>query len=173
MGGAYRLPGLAVLAVSAALGVSACGGDNDPAGEPPTTTPPTPVQSRPKSPEEKSFPASFSQKVDPICVKAQEAVDKVAGTRARSQVAVKKLAGIYGDTAADLEALKPPEQNAAAYKQFTDAFRSGEDLFTRLDEEVGRVDSSPFQRVTSTLDQVNTEIKGVAQQYGFDGCASD
>ena len=173
MGGAYRLPGVAVLAVSAALGVGACGGDNDPAGEPPTTTPPEPVETRPKSPEEKSFPASFTKKVDPICLKTQEEVDKVAGTRARSEAAVKKLAGIYGDAATDLEGLKPPEQNAAAYKQFTDAFRSGEDLFTRLEEEVGRGDSSAFQRVPSTLDQVNTQIKDTAQQYGFDGCASD
>jgi hypothetical protein len=162
-----------VLAVSAALGVGACGGDNDPAGEPPTTTPPEPVDTRPKSPEEKSFPASFAKKVDPICLKAQEEIDKVAGTRARNQAAVKKLAATYGDAADDLEALKPPEQNAAAYKQFTDAFRSGEDLFTRLNEEVGRGDSSVFQRVPSTLDQVNTEIKDTAQQYGFSGCGGD
>jgi hypothetical protein len=153
--------------------VAACGGDNDPAGEPPTTSPPEPVETRPKSPEEKSFPAAFAKKVDPICVKAQGAVDKVAGTRARSEAAVAKLSGIYGDAATDLEALKPPEQNAAAYKQFTDAFRSGEDLFKRLGAEVGRGDSSAFQRVPSTLDQVNTEIKDVAQQYGFDGCGSD
>ena len=171
--GACRLSAAAVLVVSAALGMSACGGDNDPAGEPPTTTPPQPVETRPKSPEEKSFPAAFAKKVDPICVKAQEQVDKVAGTRARSEAAVKKLAGIYASAAADLEGLKPPEQNAAAYKQFTEAFRSGEDLFTRLNEEVGRGDSSAFARVPSTLDQVNTEIKDVAQQYGFDGCASD
>jgi hypothetical protein len=153
--------------------VGACGGDNDPAGEPPTTSPPEPVQTRPKSPEEKDFPAAFTQKVDPICVKAQQEIDKVAGTRARSEAAVQKLSGLYGAAAADLEALKPPEQNAAAYKQFTDAFRSGEDLFKRLGAEVGRGDSSAFQRVPSTLDQVNTEIKDVAQQYGFDGCGSD
>ena len=173
MRGACRLPAIAVLAVSAALGVSACGGDNDPAGEPPTTTPPEAVDTRPKSPEEKEFPASFTQKVDPICVKAQEQVDKVAGTRARSEAAVQKLAVIYGNAAGDLEGLKPPEQNAAAYKQFTDAFRSGEDLFNRLGAEVKRGDSSAFQRVPSTLDQVNTEIKDVAQQYGFDGCGAD
>jgi hypothetical protein len=171
--GAYRLPGVALVAVAAALGLSACGGDNDPAGEPPTTSPPEPVESRPKSPEEKNFPASFSQKVDPICVKAQAEIDKVAGTRARSEAAVQKLAGIYGDAAGDLEAVKPPEKNAAAYEQFTHAFRSGEDLFKRLGAEVERGDSSAFQRVPSVLDQVNTEIKDVAQQYGFDGCGSD
>lgn len=173
MRGACRLSAIAVLAVSAGLGVGACGGDNDPAGEPPTTSPPTPIESRPKSPAEKDFPAAFTKKVDPICVKAQQQVDKVAGTRARSEAAVKKLAGIYAATAGDLEGLKPPEKNAAAYKQFTDAFRSGQDLFTRLNEEVGRGDSSAFARVPSTLDQVNTEIKDVAQQYGFDGCAAD
>jgi hypothetical protein len=171
--GASRLPGLVVLAVFAALGLSACGGDNDPAGEPPTTTPPSPVETRPKSPEEKSFPASFAKKVDPICTKAQAAVDKVAATRARNEAAVQKLSSLYGDAATDLEALKPPEQNAAAYEQFTQAFRSGEDLFKRLGAEVERGDSSAYQRVPSTLDQVNTEIKDTAQQYGFDGCASD
>jgi len=38
---------------------------------------------------------------------------------------------------------------------------------------VGRGDSSAFQRVPSTLDEVNSEIKDLAQQYGFSGCASD
>jgi len=161
-----------VLAVCAAL-LAACGGDNDPAGEPPTTSPPEAGETARQSAAENSFPADFQQKVDPICVKAQEALDKVAGTRARSRAAVQKLAGIYEDAAKDLEGLKPPEQNAAAYQQFTDAFRDGQDLFTRLDAEADRGDSSTFQRVPSTLDEVNSEIKDLAQQYGFSGCSSD
>jgi hypothetical protein len=172
MGGARRLHAFAVLAVSAAL-LSACGGDNDPAGEPPTTSPPEANETAPKSAAETNFPAEVQEKVDPICVKAQEEVDKVAGTRARSEAAVQQLASIYEDAAKELEAVKPPEQNAQAYKQFTDAFRDGQDLFTRLEAEVGRGDSSAFQRVPSTLDEVNTEIKDLAQQYGFSGCGSD
>src|SRR5215218_300239 len=155
--GTCRLP--ALIAVTIAVALAGCGGDNDPAGEPPTTAPPETVETKPQSPEAKQFPADFTKKVDPICVKAQKEVDKVAGTRARSRAAVQKLSAIYGGAAKELAALKPPEQNASAYQEFTGAFRDAEDLFTRLDEEVGRGDSSAYQRVPSTLDQVNTDIK--------------
>src|SRR4051812_45541278 len=101
--GACRLPAVAVVAASVALGLSACGGDNDPSAEPPTTTPPEPAETKPQSPAEKSFPTAFAQKVDPICVKAEQQIDKVAGTRARSRPAVQKLASIYEGAASDLE----------------------------------------------------------------------
>src|SRR3954452_7446116 len=101
MGGARQLHAVAVLAVSAAF-LSACGGDNDPSAEPPTTTPPEPAETKPQSPAEKSFPTAFAQKVDPICVKAEQQIDKVAGTRARSRPAVQKLASIYEGAASDL-----------------------------------------------------------------------
>jgi hypothetical protein len=169
--GTCRLP--ALIAVTIAVGLAGCGGDNDPAAEPPTTAPPEPAETKPQSPEAKQFPAEFTKKVDPICTKAQAQIDKVAGTRARSRAAVQKLSAIYGDTAGQLEGLKPPAQNAPAYKEFTGAFRDAEDLFKRLDQEVGRGDSSAFQRVPSTLDQVNTDIKDQASQYGFEGCSSD
>src|SRR3954462_1289075 len=171
MRGARRLHAVAVLAVCAAF-LSACGGDNDPSAQPPTTTPPEPAETKPQSPEEKSFPAAFVKKVDPICVKAEEQIDKVAGTRARSRPAVQKLAGIYKSTAADLEGIKAPAQNATAYKEFTQAFRHGQDLFTRLDAEVGRGDSSAFERVPTILDEANSDIKDQAQQYGFERCGS-
>ena len=162
-----------MLAISVALGLSACGGDNDPAGEPPTTSPPEANETQPQSAAETSFPAAVVKKVDPICAKAQAQVDKIAATTVRDQASVKKLAGVYAATAGDLEAIKPPEQNASAYKQFTDAFRDGQDLFTRLNEEVGRGDSSAYQRVPTILDEVDTEVKDLAEQYGFKGCIGD
>jgi hypothetical protein len=171
--GAWRLPAVAVLAISVALGLSACGGDNDPAGEPPTTSPPEANETAPKSPAEQSFPADFQQKVDPVCAKAQAQIDKIAATNLRDQASLKKLAGVYAGAASDLEALKPPAQNASAYKQFTDAFRNGQDLVTRLNGEVSRGDSSAYQRVPTILDEVNTEVKDQASQYGFKGCISD
>jgi hypothetical protein len=169
--GPCRLP--ALLAVTAVVALAGCGGANDPAGEPPTTAPPSPVETKPQSPEAKQFPAAFTRKVDPICVKAQSQIDKVAGTRARSQPALEKLAAIYGGTAKRLEGLKPPAKNAPAYQEFTGSFRDAQDLFKRLDQEVGRGDTSAYQRVPSTLDQVNTDIKDQASQYGFQGCARD
>jgi hypothetical protein len=171
--GACRPAVLAVVAASAALGLSACGGDNDPAGEPPTTTPPTPAETKPQSAVAANFPDEFKQKVDPICVKAQQQIDKVAGTRARSQAAVDKLAGYYGDAAKQLGALDPPADSKEAYGEFTHAWQSGQKLFSDLSAEVGRGDSSAFQRVPSILDQTNTQIKDLAQQYGFKACGSD
>jgi hypothetical protein len=169
--GTCRLP--ALLATAVVIGLAGCGGDNDPSNEPPTTSPPEPAESKPQSPEAKSFPAEFQKKVDPICVKAQAEVDKIAGTTPRDRASVQKLSDIYKNAATDLEALQPPEQNATAYKQFTDAFRDGQDLFTRLDAEVGRGDSSAYQRVSSILDEVNTDVKDLATQYGFTDCGSD
>jgi hypothetical protein len=113
------------------------------------------------------------KEVDPICTKAQGEIDKVANTRARDEASVDKLAKAYGTGAEELEALKPPEENATAYKQFTDSWRDGEDLFQRLSGELERGDSSAFQRVPSILDEVNTEIKDLASEYGFQDCASD
>jgi hypothetical protein len=169
--GTCRLP--ALLAVSIAIGLAGCGGDNDPSAEPPTTSPPEPAETRPESPEAGQFPAEFVKQVDPICTKAQGEIDKIANTRARDEASVDKLAQIYATTAKDLEALKPPGQNATAYQQFTDSWRDGEDLFQRLSGELGRGDSSAFQRVPAILDEANTEIKDLASEYGFQGCATD
>ena len=169
--GTCRKP--ALIALTIAVGLAGCGGANDPAGEPPTTAPPEPADTKPQPPEAKNFPAAFTKKVDPICTKAQDAVDKVAGTRARSRPAVQKISSIYADAAAQLEGLKPPKKNTSTYQEFTHAFRNGEDLFKQVDAEVGRGDDSAFARVPSTLDQVNTAIKDQASQYGFNGCAGD
>ena len=162
-----------MLALSLALGLGACGGDNDPAAEPPTTAPPEPSDSRPSSQREASFPADFRNQVDPICQKAKAQIDKLVGNEIRDRARLKQLAGVYGDTASKLEGLKPPKKNAAAYKEFTDSFRDGQDLFTRLDGEVGRGDSSAYQRVNGELDQVNSDVKDMAIEFGFEKCASD
>jgi hypothetical protein len=168
--GVRRLLSGVSVGLALALGVSACGGDNDPAGEPPTTAPPEPSDSRPTSPEAKNFPAAFVKKVDPICVKAQRQMDKLTANEIRDRARLKALAGVFEDTATELEALKPPAKNADAYKEFTDAFRDGQDLFIRLDGEVGRGDSSAYQRVTSTLNQVQTDYRESASDFGFTGC---
>jgi len=171
--GTWRRSGCAAIAAALALGLGACSGDNDPAGEPPTTSPPEPAETKPISPQESSFPAEFRKQVDPICAGAQKEIDKLAGTEIRDRPTLQKLGGVYGDTASKLEKLEPPKQNATAYKQFTDAFRDGQDLVKRLDSEVGRGDSSAYQRVRSILDQVDTNVTDLAGQYGFTGCAGD
>jgi hypothetical protein len=170
--GACRLPAGLAVGLALALGLTACGGDNDPSAEPPTTAPPDPADTRPSSAAESKFPADFVQQVDPICKKAQTQVDKLVATEVRDPERLKELANVYRDTATELEGLEAPEQNRVAYGRFTSAFRDGEDLFERLEEEVGRGDSSAYQRVTSTLDEINTDVESLATDYGFQECAS-
>jgi hypothetical protein len=162
-----------LIATVVAIGLAGCGGDNDPSGEPPTTSPPEPAETAPQSPEEKSFPAEFREKADKICTEAEAEVDKVAGSNVRDRASVQKLSDIYENAATELEGLEPPQANAEAYERFTDAFRDAQDLFVRLDQEVGRGDESAYQRVSSILDEVKTDVKDLATQYGFEGCASD
>jgi hypothetical protein len=167
--GVRRLP--AALALTIALGLTACGGANDPAGEPPTTAPPEPADTRPASPEAKSFPADFVKKVDPVCVETLDQVDKLAGNEVKDRATLQKIAKTYGDAATELEAQKPPEKNATQYKRFTEAFHDGSDLFSDLDVEVGHGDTGAYQRVPATIDQVGTEVKDLAMQFGFTQCA--
>ena len=169
--GTCRIP--ALIATVVAIGFAGCTGDNDPSGEPPTTAPPEPAETAPQSPEEQNFPADFAKKADKICAAAEAEVDKVAGSNVRDRASVRKLASIYEDAATELEALEPPETNAEAYKRFTNGFRDAQDQFTRLDEEVGRGDESAYQRVSSILDEVKSDVKDQATQYGFEECASD
>lgn len=168
--GAWRLP--ALFAVVVAVGLSGCGGDNDPAGEPPTTAPPDPADTRPSSPEESSFPAEFTKQVDPICVKAQQEIDKLAVGGISDQETLKEAADVYRDTATELEGLKPPEQNRAAYGEFTDTFRDGSDQLEDLEAEVARGDSSAYQRATTILDEIKTDTRDLASDYSFEECAA-
>src|SRR5215208_716942 len=170
--GACRLPAGLAVALAIGLSLTACGGDNDPSAEPPTTAPPEAADTRPSSATEAKFPPDFVQQVDPICKKAQTQVDKLVATEVRDPERLKQLSGVYRDTATELEGLKAPEQNRTAYGRFTDAFRDGQDLFERLEAEVGRGDSSAYQRVTSTLDEINTDVESLASDYGFQECAS-
>ena len=162
---------LAVFAVAAAMGLAACGGRND-AAEPPTTAPPQPADTRPVSPEEQSFPAEFVKKVDPVCVKALGEVDKHAGAgiEIKDPGTLEKIAAAYEDAGTELDGQKPPEQNATAYGRFTQAFHDGGDLFTRMADEASR-DPKTYARVPSTVDQVNTDVKDLADQFGFTKCA--
>ena len=162
-----------MMAIVLALGVSACAGDNDPAAEPPTTAPPEAADQRPTSPEAASFPPDFVKQVDPICDKAQAEIDKLVGTEIRDPARLKELIGVFEDTATELEGLKPPTKNAEAYQEFTDGWRDGVRNFTQLEGEVGRGDNSAYQRVTSTLDEVDVDIKENASQFGFQDCATD
>jgi hypothetical protein len=161
---------LAVLAVALTFGLSACGGDNDPAGEPPTTAPPDPADTRPVSPEEGNFPADFVEQADPICAQALTEVDKQSQQEIDDEAALGEVSKVYGDAATELEGLEPPEANATAYGRLTDSFREGADLFSRLQDEAGG-DSSVYQRVPSTIDEANTNIKDLANQFGFTECA--
>jgi hypothetical protein len=167
--GACRL--LAVAAVLLAFAGSGCGGDNDPGGEPPTTSPPEAADTRPSTPQESNFPAEFVDQVDPVCAKAFDEVDKLSAKQIDDQAELAELSGIYKDAATELEGFEPPEQNATAYKRFTDAFREGQEVVGELEGEAGRGDNSVFQRVSSVIDEANTNIKDLASQYGFEECA--
>lgn len=167
--GACRLP--AVLTVVLTLALPACGGANDPGGEPPTTSPPEPADTRPSTPRERSFPAEFTEQVDPICAKAMDEVDKLAEQQIEDQGALGRVGDVYRDAATELEGLKPPEQNATAYGRFTDSFREAQELFAEIEAEAGRGDNSVFQRVPGVLDEAKTNIKDLANQYGFKECA--
>lgn len=170
--GVRRLLNGLVVGAALALGVSACGGDNDPSNEPPTTAPPEPADTRPSTSGESRFPADFVKQVDPICTKAQDEIDKLVVDEIRDPAKLKQLTGVFADTAAELEALEPPEENVSAYQEFTDAFRDGERNFTQLEGEVERGDSSAYQRVNSTLDEVETDLRDQASQNGFEACAA-
>ena len=171
--GTCRVKRRLAIAAVAVLGLTGCGGDNDPGGEPPTTAPPEPADTRPSSGKEANFPADFTQRVESICTKAKSEVDKAVSTEVRDPQQLQQLSDVYKDTASDLESLKPPAQNAAAWEQFTNAWREGEDLFTRLKAEVGRGDDSAYQRIKSTLDEVKTDVTDIASEYGFEECAAD
>lgn len=163
---------LTLSAVVLTFVLSACGGDNDPAGEPPTTSPPEPADTRPSSPEEGNFPAEFVEQVDPVCVKALDEVDEISAQQIDDQAAVGQVANAYRDAATELEGLEAPEQNATAYGRFTDAFREAQRLMEEIDAEAGRGDNSVFQRVPGVLDEANTNIRDLANEYGFTECAA-
>jgi hypothetical protein len=160
-----------VLALVLALGLTACGGDNDPAGEPPTTSPPEPADTRPSSPQERNFPSEFVKQVDPVCAQALDEADKVSAQKIEDQAAIAEVSDVYRDAATELEGFEAPEENATAYGRFTDSFREAQRLLEELDAEAGRGDSSVFQRVSGVLDEANTNIKDLANQYGFKECA--
>jgi hypothetical protein len=161
----------AVLALVLTLGLSACGGDNDPAGEPPTTSPPEAADTRPASAQERNFPADFVKQVDPVCAQALEEVDKLSAQKIEDEAALGEVADVYRDAATELEGFEAPEQNATAYGRFTDAFREAQRLLEEIEAEAGRGDNSVFQRVSGVLDEANTNIKDLAEQYGFEECA--
>jgi hypothetical protein len=162
---------LAAIATVVVLGLAACGGANDPAGQPPTTTPPEPADTRPVTPEEGDFPADFVKKADPVCAKAVTDIDKTAGGRVQDRATLQKIIKTYDTAAKDLEALKPPEKNATVYKRLTQAFSGGADQFTQIDTQVGHGDTGAYQQVPDSIDTVRTEVQDLANQFGFTQCA--
>jgi hypothetical protein len=150
------------------LGLAACGGDNDPAGEPPTTSPPEPADTRPTSPEEANFPASFVKKVEPICEKTYTAIDELAPIE--DEAKIKQAASTYDDAYKEFTALKPPAKNAEAYDRFTEIFRDGSRTLDGIAGEMARGDSAASQRVQPAIDQINTEAGSAADDFGFTKC---
>ena len=162
---------LATLTLTAALGLTACGGDNDPSAQPPTTAPPEPADTRPTSPGESRFPAEFVERVEPICVQAQRTIDDLAPIE--DEGALRKAVEAYEDASRKFGELDPPEQNKEAFRRFTDIYTDAATTLNGLLAEVGRGDTSAFQRVTPVLDTVNTEGSDIAQEYGFTKCVSN
>jgi hypothetical protein len=165
---ARRLPASALLILT--LGLAACGGNNDPSGEPPTTSPPEPADTRPTSPEAASFPPSFVKKVDPICQETYTKIDELAPIE--DEANVKKAAGVYDDAYKQFTALKPPAKNAEAYDRFTEVFRDASRTLDGIAGEMARGDSAAAQRVQPAIDQVNTEAGSAAEDYGFTKCTA-
>ena len=164
---------LAAFVLSAlVLGLVACGGNNDPAGGPPTTAPPEPADTRPATPEERDFPADFVKKADPICAKALTDADKTAGGRVQDQKTLRKIGEIYGTAGDDLDALKPPEKNATAYRRLTQVFHDGSQEMTQIDGQVGHGDTGAYQQVPDAIDTIRTEAQDLADQFGFTQCAA-
>ena len=160
----------ASLAVSLAFGLASCSGDNDPGGEPPTTAPPEPADTRPTSPEGAKFPQSFVKKVEPICVQARRSIDDLAPIE--DEVGLREATSVYEDTARKLRKLKPPQQNAAAYDRFVEVYRDAARTLNGIYGELQRGDSSALQRVSPVLDNVNTEGGDAAEDYGFTKCTT-
>ena len=152
------------------LGLAACGGDNDPSGEPPTTAPPEPADTRPTSPEEASFPASFVKQVDPICEETYKKIDELAPIE--DEAKVKQAASTYDDAAKQLGELKPPQKNAEAYDRFVEVFSDASSTLDGIAGEMARGDSSAIQRVQPAIDNVNTEGGSAAEDYGFTKCTA-
>ena len=163
-----RLSATALLTLT--LGLAACAGDNDPAGEPPTTAPPEPADTRPTSPEENKFPASFVKKVEPICTEMQATVDELAPIE--DEAGVKQAAAAYDDAAKKFGELEPPAKNAEAYRSFVEVYRDAARTLDDINGELTRGDSSALQRVQPILDNVNTEGGSAAEDYGFTKCTS-
>ncbi len=165
---ARRLLATSLLILSAAL--AACGGDNDPAGEPPTTSPPEPADTRPSSPEEGSFPASFVKQVEEVCVPAQRKLDNLAPIE--DEKGLDQAVQVYENTESELRGLKPPAENAEAYDRFVEVYGDAASTLDGILGEVKRGDTSAFQRVQPTLDNVATEGGDAAEDYGFTKCVS-
>lgn len=161
---------LATLTLIAALGLPACGGDDDPSAEPPTTSPPEPADTRPETPGERRFPASFVKRVEPICVQTQRSIDDLAPIE--DEAALRKAVAVYEDAARKFGELQPPAQNADAFRQFVEVYRDAAKTLNGILAEVNRGDSSAFQRVTPVLDNVNSEGGDAATDYGFTKCTS-
>ena len=165
---ARRLSATALLTLT--LGLAACGGDNDPSGEPPTTAPPEPADTRPTSPEEGEFPAAFVKKVEPICTETQAEIDKLAPIE--DEAGVKQAATAFDDASKKLGDLKPPAKNAEAYDRFVQVYADAARTLDDLNGELTRGDSSALQRVQPILDNVATEGGDIAEDYGFTKCTS-
>jgi hypothetical protein len=161
---------LATLTLIAALGLTACGGDNDPSAEPPTTAPPEPADTRPTSPGESRFPASFVKRVEPICVQSQRSIDDLAPIE--DEAALRKAAAVYEDAATKFGELKPPQENAGAFRRFVEVYRDAAKTLNGILGEVNRGDSGAFQRVQPVLDNVASEGGDAAEDYGFTKCTS-
>lgn len=158
-------------ALVASLALAACGGSNDPAGEPPTTAPPAPADTEPADPQERDFPAAVVDEVEPICTRAQDEVDKLSPIE--DEQGVQGAVQLFEDTSKELEGVDVPEQNAEAYKTFVDAYRDAGRTLGRIEGELARGDSSALQRVTPVLDEMRTRTNQLASDFGFEECAGE
>ena len=159
-----------LLTLALGVGLTACSGDNDPSAEPPTTAPPEPADTRPTPAPETEFPPAFVKKVERICVQTQRSIDDLSPIE--DEASLREAVVVYEGTTRKLRELKPPERTAEAFDRFVEVYADGARSLNGIFAEVGRGDSSAFQRVTQVIDTVNTESSDAAQDYGFKKCQS-
>jgi hypothetical protein len=154
-----------LVAVFAALGVVACGGDDD--------APIVPVEEQTAPPDQLSQD-EFIDEADAICEEGNIAIANLADTSAGDPTtALAEERELVGGMLDQLSALGAPSEDESTLDDFIDAV---EELADNLDKQqlaAERDDATSLAELETEETTIRTEVATAAQDYGFKECGQE